>query len=65
LERKLRAGKFKPEDKDTLKSTRVKLKVVEALLFSAVDLSMATDLVTSGQLILCAFKSLALLMNHL
>ena len=51
--RKLRSGEFNPEDKDTLKSIARQIEssggsVVQRYV---IDLSMATDLVTSGHLV--------------
>lgn len=51
--RKLRAGEFNPEDKDTLKSIARQIESSGGTVVQryVIDLSMATDLVTSGHLV--------------
>ena len=51
--RKLRAGEFKSEDKDTLKSIARQIESSGGTVVQryVIDLSMATDLVTSGHLV--------------
>lgn len=51
--RKLRAGEFNPEDKDILKSIASQIESSGGTVVQryVIDLSMATDLVTSGHLV--------------